>query len=199
VNELLVLGLLMHWPLHAYRLAKIANNILGPDDHLSRGTLSGLLAKLERAGLVTEAMSAQAPFPSDRPSRVLAITPAGRERFLRLMLDTPAHLDLKRLHIKALHLEFLPPEQQLFLVEHFLRACQHWLEDKQAEQHTFAADPLKQEHISSVFSQGVQAYMHLKIEQMQHEITWAQALHEQVLARLRSDALLADKQPPESR
>ncbi len=199
MNELLVLGLLMHWPLHAYRIAKIANNILGPDDHLSRGTLSGLLAKLEQAGLVTESSTASVPFPSDRPSRVLAITPAGRERFFRLMLEVPAHLDLKRFHIKALHLEFLNPEQQLFLSGHFLRACHQWLEDKQAERHAFAADPLKQEHISLSFSQGVQAYMRLKIEHMQREVTWAQALYEEVLTRLRSDALPEDKKPAENR
>jgi DNA-binding PadR family transcriptional regulator len=189
MNELIVLALLMHWPLHAYRLAKIANNILGPDMHISRGTLSSLLAKLEQAGLITDAPSSKAPFPSDRPSRVLAITPAGRERFFQLMLDTPAHLDIKLFHIKALHLEFLPAEQQLFLIEHFLLSCQRFLEEKQAEVQTFAADPKKQEHISSPFSRRVQAFMRLKIEQLQLEVAWAQALREEVVSRLRPGAL----------
>ncbi|GCE09086.1 PadR family transcriptional regulator [Dictyobacter aurantiacus] len=189
MNELLVLGLLMHWPLHAYRLAKIANNILGPTGNISRGTLSGLLAKLEQSGLVTEAASSEAPFPSDRPSRVLAITPAGRERFLQLMLDTPSHLDIPRFHMKALHLEFLPAEQQLFLIEHFLLACQSFIRDKQAEVHRFGADAEKHVHINDTFSEGVQAFMRLKIEQMQLEITWGQALRDRVVGRLHRESL----------
>lgn len=189
MNELLVLGLLMHWPLHAYRLAKIANNILGPDGSISRGTLSGLLTKLEQAGFVTEAAPSEAPFSSDRPSRVLAITSAGRERFLQLMLDVPAHLDISRFHIKALHLAFLPPEQQLFLIEHFLLSCQRFVRDKQAEIHRFSADADKYAHINDTFSEGVQAFMHLKIEQVQLEITWGQTLQEQVVSRLHHNPL----------
>lgn len=189
MNELIVLALLMHWPVHAYRLAKIANNILGPDMHISRGTLSGLLAKLEQAGLITDAPSSQAPFPSDRPSRVLAITSAGRERFFQLMLNTPSHLDIKLFHIKALHLEFLPAEQQMFLIEHFLLSCQKLLQEKQVEVQTFADDPKKQMYISSLFSRGVQAFMRLKTEQLRLEVAWAQALREEVISRLHSDAL----------
>lgn len=184
MNELLVLGLLMHWPLHAYRLAKIANNILGPDGNISRGTLSGLLAKLEQAGFVTNAASSEAPFPSDRPSRVLAITSTGRERFLQLMLDASSHLDIPRFHIKALHLEFLPPEQQLFLIEHFILSCQNFVRDKQAEFHRFGADADKHVHINSTFSEGVQTFMRLKIEQVQLEIKWGQALRERVVSHL---------------
>jgi DNA-binding PadR family transcriptional regulator len=189
MNELLVLALLMHWPLHAYRIAKIANNILGPDAQISRGTLSGLLTKLEQSGLVTGAASSQVPFPSDRPSRVLAITPAGRERFFQLMLDTPSRLDIKLFHIKALHLEFLPLEQQLFLLEYFLLSCQKFLGDKQAEMQAFTADPSKQEHISSSFLQGVQAFMRLKIEHVHLEVAWAQSLREQIISRLRPGTL----------
>ncbi len=188
MNELLVLGLLMHWPLHAYRMAKIANNILGPDGSISRGTLSTLLVKLEQSGFVAGAESDQVPFSSDRPSRALAITPVGRERFLELMLEVPSHLDITRFHIKALHLEFLSPEQQLFLVEHFVLSCQNFVRDKRAESQTFSADPAKQEHISNPFTEGVQAFMRLKIDHVQREIVWAQALREQVVSRLRPDA-----------
>jgi len=82
--ELLVLALLMHWPLYAYLIAAIANHIIGPWEHISRGTLSSLLTRLEQAGLITPADSALVPFPIDRPSSVFAITPAGRERFYQL-------------------------------------------------------------------------------------------------------------------
>lgn len=42
--ELLVLSLLMHFPLHAYLIAKI----ISPWEKISRGTLSTLLSRLER-------------------------------------------------------------------------------------------------------------------------------------------------------
>src|SRR5229473_2783460 len=61
--ELLVLALLMHWPLHAYRVAKIANEIIGPEEQISTGTLSSLFTKLERAGLISPADPGTAPFP----------------------------------------------------------------------------------------------------------------------------------------
>src|SRR5436305_15321946 len=109
--ELLVLSLLMHWPLYAYLIAEIANHILGPWEHISRGTLSSLLTKLEQAGYIAPADPAQVPFSTDRPSRVFALTPAGRERFYQLMMDTTSNQrTYQRLcRIKALHLEYAPP------------------------------------------------------------------------------------------
>src|SRR5215831_6298057 len=86
--ELLVLSLLMDWPLHAYLIAAIANHILGPWEQVSRGTLSTLLAKLEREGLLIPADPSQVPFRTKRAARAFALTPAGRDRFHRLMLDT---------------------------------------------------------------------------------------------------------------
>src|SRR5260370_7477490 len=88
--ELLVLALLMHWPLHAYRIAKIANEIIGPEEQISTGTLSSLFTKLEQAGLISPADPGTAPFPADRPSPVFAIPTTGRHRFLDLILNTPS-------------------------------------------------------------------------------------------------------------
>jgi DNA-binding PadR family transcriptional regulator len=50
--ELIVLSLLIHWPVHGYLIAKISNDIIGPWEKVSKGTMYSLLAKLERAGLV---------------------------------------------------------------------------------------------------------------------------------------------------
>src|SRR5437660_1357478 len=149
--ELLVLSLLMHWPLHAYRIVKIANEIVGPEERISKGTLSALLARLERTGLIQPAKENRGPFPTDRPSRVFEITPAGRERFFELMLDTASHPGAYRtvFHIKALHLEFLPVEQQVFLVEHYLAHCRQILQAKQTDQQDVTDNPLKQQHMRS--------------------------------------------------
>lgn len=195
--ELLVLSLLMHWPLHAYRIAKIANEIIGPEDQISTGTLSTLLSKLVQTGLVTPADSGMTPFSSDRPSRVFAITPAGRERFFELMLDTASHPgNYRRLfHIKALHLEFLPPASQIFLVEHYMAYCQQFLHFKQADAQDVSDHPLKQEHMQPVFREVALALIRLKIEQWQLELAWVQSLRTQTLSRLKQpgEAISEDK------
>ncbi len=185
--ELLVLALLMHWPLHAYRIAKIANEIIGPEEQISTGTLSSLLTKLERAGLISPADPGTAPFPGDRPSRVFAITTAGRERFLELMLDTSSHPGTYRrlFHIKALHLEFLAIESQLFLVEHYLAHCRQVLRSKQTDAQDVAGNPLKQKHMSAALREGAMALMRLKTEQWQLELAWGQTLRERILSRLK--------------
>ena len=184
--ELLVLALLMHWPLHAYRIAKIANEIIGPEEQISTGTLSSLFTKLERAGLISPADPGTAPFPGDRPSRVFAITTAGRERFLELMLDISSHPGTYRrlFHIKALHLEFLALESQLFLVEHYLAHCRQILRSKQTDAQDVAGNPLKQEHMSAALREGAMALMRLKTGQWQLELTWGQAMRERILSRL---------------
>lgn len=185
--ELLVLSLLMHWPLHAYRLAKIANEIIGPEERLSAGTLSSFLAKLEHAGLIQPADPDTVPFPTDRPSRAFALTARGRERFLELMLDTTSHPGFSRrlFHIKALHLEFLAVEQQLVLVEHYLTYCRHILHAKHTETQRDAEDPLKQEHMSPALRTAAVSFMRLKIEQWRLELAWAEALRDEIVARLK--------------
>jgi DNA-binding PadR family transcriptional regulator len=180
LNELLTLSLLMHWPLHAYRLAKIANNIIGPEEEISRGTLSALLARLEHDGLITEADPATVPFPSDRIWRVLAITPQGRERFLQLMLATTSSQAAysKVFQVKAVHLEFLSAEQQLALVDHYLAYCQRLLHAKQAGALEFGRDPIQREQISAAFRTAALDFMRHNSEQWQAEIAWAQSLRE---------------------
>ncbi|MFD9685483.1 MarR family winged helix-turn-helix transcriptional regulator [Kitasatospora sp. NPDC059146] len=49
---------------------------LGPTVHLSQSALSRLIARLEKSGLVTRAMC-----ESDRRGIMIALTPAGRERY----------------------------------------------------------------------------------------------------------------------
>src|SRR5690348_14156620 len=124
--ELLVLALLMRWPLHAYFIADITNSIIGPWEKISRGSLSGLLAKLEGRVMIEPGDPALVPFPPTRSARVFAITAVGRERFFHLMMDTTSNPgNYQRIfRLKALHLEFLPPEDQLFLVDHYLYYCQ---------------------------------------------------------------------------
>lgn len=182
--ELLVLALLMHWPLYAYLIAEIANHILGPWERISRGTLSSLLTKLEQAGLIAPADPAQVPFPTDRPSRVFAITPAGRERFYRLMMDTTSNQGTyqRLFRIKALHLEYVSSEDQLTLVDHYLSYCQMGLRYQQAEAQDFVTNPIKHRSVSSFYSTVAQDVMELVSQQWQLELAWAKLLRERIIA-----------------
>jgi DNA-binding PadR family transcriptional regulator len=182
--ELLVLALLRHWPLYAYLLAEIANHILGPWERISRGTLSSLLTRLEQTGLITLADAAQVPFPKDRPSRVFAITPAGRERFYQLMMDTTSNQGTyqRLFHIKALHLEFVSAEDQVSLVDHYVSYCHMGLRYLQAEAQDFATNPVKQEPASPAFRTAALDLMDLIAQQWQLELAWALRLRERIIS-----------------
>ncbi len=187
--ELLVLSLLMRWPLHAYRIAKIGDEILGPEEQISTGTLSSLLNKLVQTGLIAPADPGSSPFPSERTSRVFTITSAGRERFFALMTDpsAPSGAYSRLFHLKALHLELLPPENQLFLVEEYCTYCRNVLRSKQEDRQDVAGNPLKQEHMSLALRETAFALMRLKTEQWQLELAWAQVLRERVLSQVKSE------------
>jgi DNA-binding PadR family transcriptional regulator len=181
--ELLVLSLLMHWPLYAYLVAEISNHILGPWERISRGTLSSLLARLEKEGLIALADQSEVPFPTDRPSKVFAITPAGRQRFYQLMMDTTSNQGTyqRLFHIKALHLEYVSSEDQLSLVDHYLSYCQMGLHYLQAEAKNFATNPIKQGSVSSFYSAGALDLMDLARLQWQQELNWTQRLRERIV------------------
>src|SRR5574340_1089261 len=181
--ELLVLSLLMHWPLYAYLIAEISNHILGPWEHISRGTLSTLLTRLEKDGLIAPADSLEVPFSTDRPSRVFAITLEGRQRFYQLMIDTTSNQGTyqRLFHIKALHLEYVSLEDQLSIVDHYLSYCQMGLHYLQAEQQDFVTNPIKQQSVSRFYNAVALDVMDMLRQQWQVELTWAQRLRERIV------------------
>lgn len=182
--ELLVLALLMHWPLHAYLIASIANDIIGPWEKISRGSLSALLTKLEQTGLIVSADPAQVPFPSGRSSRVFTLSAAGRDRYYHLMMQTTENQGTyqRLFRVKALHLEFLSPEDQLYLVDHYITYCQTSIRYQKTEAQDFATDVLKQEHVSQYFSAVALDLMNSTAQQWQIELVWAQRLRERISA-----------------
>jgi len=140
--------------------------------------------RLEQAGFITLADPAQVPFPTDRPSRVFAITPVGCERFAHLMLDTTSNPGTyqRLFRIKALHLEFVSPEDQLYLVDHYLTYCQTGFRYQQTEAQEFTSNPMKQEHTSDFFRTVALDMMGVMAQEWQLEIAWAQRLRERVAA-----------------
>lgn len=178
--ELLVLSLLMHFPLHAYLIAKI----ISPWENISRGTLSTLLAKLEQTGLIAEAQPEEVPYPSERSSRALKITEQGRLRFMELMLDTGngSAVYQKLFHIKAQHLEFLAPAAQLTLVEHYLDYAADSIAGLRRQLAAFKEDTAPEAGLP-----GAQFYattvdlLQVRLEAKELDLAWAQRLREAVL------------------
>jgi DNA-binding PadR family transcriptional regulator len=108
--ELAVLGLLHENPMHGYELRKQLNLVLGRGRLLSYGSLYPALKKMLRSGYITEHVAA-APAPAKRAARaakststrtsttkstaavsrrqriVYELTPAGDERFAKLMSE----------------------------------------------------------------------------------------------------------------
>ena len=99
--ELAVLGLLHENPMHGYELRKQLNIVLGWGRVLSYGSLYPALKKMLRAGWITEHLavpdpalpagsqtgSVKASGVSRRQRIVYELTPAGDERFGKLMSD----------------------------------------------------------------------------------------------------------------
>ena len=121
--ELFVLGELMVQPMSGSFLHETARRILGPFRPLSWGIISPLLHRLEQQELVTSAIEqrqADSPPPGrGQPPRRYMITPAGRERFLRLLLtpnaysrDTP-----EEFVIKLTKFQFLTPAQRVTILK----------------------------------------------------------------------------------
>jgi DNA-binding PadR family transcriptional regulator len=182
--ELLVMALLMRWPLHAYFIADITNSIMGPWEKISRGSLSGLLAKLEHSGMIEPGDPALVPFPPTRPARVFAITAAGRERFFHLMMDTTSNPgNYQRIfRLKALHLEFLQPKDQLFLVDHYLYYCQTAAHHMREEAEDMRGNALKRDTSSEWLMATALDLMATAAEQWELERAWAQQLRERIIS-----------------
>ena len=86
--ELAVLGLLHESPMHGYELRKQLNGVLGWGRVLSYGSLYPALKKMLKAGWIAEHVSAPEPGAVSRRQRIVyELTPAGDERFMRLMSE----------------------------------------------------------------------------------------------------------------
>ncbi|HEY6287621.1 MAG TPA: hypothetical protein VIX20_18270, partial [Ktedonobacteraceae bacterium] len=83
--------------------------------------------------------------------------------------------------IKALNLEYVSPEDQLSLVDHYLSYCQMGLHYQQAEAQDFATNPIKQGSVSSFYSSVALDLMELVSKQWQLELGWAKRLRERIV------------------
>jgi DNA-binding PadR family transcriptional regulator len=86
--ELLVLGRLARMPMHGYMIAKVIENIIGPNRRMQWGALYPLLSRLEQEGLIR---AEDDPACEGRGRKVYAITDPGRQRLHDLLMDTERH------------------------------------------------------------------------------------------------------------
>ncbi|GIN86290.1 hypothetical protein J6TS2_26760 [Heyndrickxia sporothermodurans] len=182
--ELLVLSLLMKFPLHAYLISKIANDTIGPWEKVSRGTLSTLLNKLHSTGLIQETDSKNVPFPSERPSCTYEITSKGKSRFYDLMMETEKNLGnyQKIFHIKVNYLELLSNNDQIFLVNHFIKYCQKAINHIKEQQLEFDHHPDQIESMKETsFYKTIRSLMDLQISHWKLEWEWATQLKQQII------------------
>ncbi|KQL54392.1 hypothetical protein AN964_13390 [Heyndrickxia shackletonii] len=188
--ELLVLSLLMKFPLHAYLISKIANDTIGPWESVSRGTLSTMLNKLDKAGLIEEANPKKVPFPTERPSRTFQITTKGKARFYELMMDTeknPGNYS-KIFHNKAISMEFLSKEDQYYLVNHYIKYCQKAIDHIKKQQFEFDENPEQVESMKNTSFYGtIRSLMELQLKQWELELQWSYQLKEQINTSIKNE------------
>jgi DNA-binding PadR family transcriptional regulator len=166
--ELFVLGELMVQPMSGSFLHETARRILGPFRPLSWGIISPLLRRLEQQGLVTSVIvqrrAGLPPAGRGQPPRSYAMTPAGRERFLSLLLtpsaysrDTP-----EEFVIKLTKFQFLTPAQRVTVLQWY-RSYQDLLRRSYQE----ARDYVRH---NSEITEGERAWIIRSIEYRLHRV-----------------------------
>ena len=124
--ELLILALLMRDTMHGYLIAKIMNDMIGPETKVSHGSLYPKLKALEQEGYITTSQATSEAARHDRQARSYTITEEGRRHFHRLMRDMTAHPGeySKFFWLKVCFFDFLYPAERLELVDHYIHYCQ---------------------------------------------------------------------------
>lgn len=124
--ELLILALLMRDTMHGYLLAKIMNDMIGPETKVSHGSLYPKLKTLEQEGFIITSQATGEAVHHDRQARAYTITDEGRRHFHSLMMDMSAHPGeySKFFWLKVCFFDFLHQAERLELVDHYIHYCQ---------------------------------------------------------------------------
>ncbi len=187
IYELFVLGELMVQPMFGSFLHETARRILGPFRSLSWGIISPLLRQLEQQELVTSVIAQrQAGLPPagrGQPPRIYEITPAGRERFLNLLLtagtysrDTP-----EEFVIKLTKFQFLTLAQRVTVLQ--------WYRDYQEALRSSYQEARDYVRLNPEITEGERAWIMRSIEYRLHRALAERAfLDQQIAAEQEADA-----------
>lgn len=182
--ELIILSLLMRFPLHGYLMMKITNDQIGPWARISSGTLSTILSKLERMGLIVALPQENDPARGDRRARTYTITEEGRKRFHQLMMDTSSNLGeyQKFFQHKMTYFDLLKPAERLLLINHYMNYCQATVLHTQTEMDSLVYELADQP--DPAFLENLLRVLKHITEQWQAELKWIQSIQEQELAKM---------------
>ena len=131
--ELLILALLMRDTMHGYLIAKIVNDMIGPETKVSHGSLYPKLKSLEQAGLIISSETKDEAH--DRHARAYSISEEGHRHFHQLMMDMTAHPGeySKFFWLKVCFFDLLHPAERIELVDHYIHYCQMHMHHLKAE------------------------------------------------------------------
>jgi DNA-binding PadR family transcriptional regulator len=191
--ELLILGRLMYGPYHGYMIISVLGEMVGPWQKVSAGSLYPLLRRLERDRLIVGADPEPSTPRSRRTAHTYVITSSGRARFRTLMLDTTSSVgDYQRLfHLKVPHLEFLTPDEQAQLLEHYRDYCRAAIRHREKNTRDlrgWLADLVEGRGIyndsatQAGLEYSIEATVHMT-EQWRGELAWAERLLERITER----------------
>ncbi|GCE45621.1 PadR family transcriptional regulator [Thermosporothrix hazakensis] len=178
--ELIILGVLMLHPAHGYKISKVIQKATGPFTRISHGRLYPLLNKMQKEGLI---ICLENEGSGERQARKYQITDAGRKRFHDLLMDTRSHqYDYQRFFLqKVAWFPFLPPEEQLFLVEDYIEYCQ-----KHIEHYSEKVGALCRNELPPVLSQHALTMSNHSLKQWKLELAWAQELRAEIQNELQA-------------
>ena len=181
--ELIILSLLMRFPIHGYLMMKITNDQIGPWAKISSGTLSTILSKLERMGLIAVLPLERDPTRADRRARVYTITDEGRKRFHQLMMDTSSNMGeyQKFFYHKLVYIDLLRHDERLLLINHYINYCHTTILHTQTEMEGIVHELADQSN--PVFLENVLRVMKHIVQQWQAEFDWAKGIREQELLK----------------
>jgi hypothetical protein len=100
------------------------------------------------------------------------------------MLDTTSNLGTYQriFRIKALHLEFLSPEDQLYLVDHYLYYCRTGIQYLRGGAQELAIAPVQTRPESEGFLTTALDLMEVSAQEWELELDWAQSLRDRLSA-----------------
>lgn len=186
--ELIILSLLMRFPSHGYLIAKIANDMVGPWNKISNGTLYPLLTRLEQTGLITRASNEPDTKKTARPEqqgRTFMITDDGRKRFHEVMMDTTSNIgEYQRIfHLKVAFLDLLQPRERLHLLNHYINYCEACILHMKTHSENLVHELSGQTEWPQFLELAVNT-MQQRARTWQSEVDWTMQLREQVVAQI---------------
>lgn len=105
------------------------------------------------------------------------------------MLDTTSNPGTYQriFRVKALHLEFVPPKDQFYLVEHYIYYCQTGARYVSSGSGDMATNPMKVKTASEFFLTTALDLMEVVAQEWELELNWAQSIRERIVSHMKED------------